>query len=304
MLVRLHSGDMAPGERLSLERWRARSAGHENAWREAEALWQGMDSLCEQAIPGSRPLPQESASAGRAFPRRRLPSKRWSAVAAAVALAWGLAIYPPARWLADYSTGTGQMLTVSLEDGSTVTLNTATALRVEFSENRRDIRLLSGEASFKVAKDAGRPFVVASDHGSARAVGTEFLVRETGDGLDVAVLEGTVSMEAGGQALLSHHQLGSYRQGAALRVDKAAPVENLAAWRDGYVIFDNTPLRAALAQIDRYRPGRVLLLNEKLADYRVSGVFSVDDIDRALRALGETTPARVAFVSSYVALVR
>lgn len=307
-LVRVQSGDLTRGERSELAGWRKRTPANELAWREAEELWLGVEPLRGRSIPGSQPMQRERPVLPlRAICRRRRWSRPWAAASAAAVLAWAVALYPPVRWLADYSTGTGQTQTVSLEDGSTVALNTDTAIRVEFSGNRRNIRLLSGEAVFKVAKDASRPFTVVAEHGSARAVGTEFLVRESDDGLDVAVLEGVVRMETGvlsGQALLTHHQRGSYRQGGTLRVDPSVAVENLTAWREGFITFDNTPLREALTQIDRYRPGEVLLLNEKLAEYRVSGVFRIGDLDQALHALGETTPARLSFLTPYLVLVR
>ena len=93
-----------------------------------------------------------------------------------------------------YTTGIGEQRTVLLPDGSTVELNAQSRLRVRFTDQERDVELLDGQALFKVAKNAARPFVVKSDVARVRAVGTKFDVNTMSDGTTVTVLEGRVAV--------------------------------------------------------------------------------------------------------------
>jgi ferric-dicitrate binding protein FerR (iron transport regulator) len=93
-----------------------------------------------------------------------------------------------------YSTAIGEQRSIRLDDGSTIDLNSQSKVRVRFSEQRRAIELLEGQALFRVAKNKSRPFVVATDNTHVRAVGTEFDVYRKTSGTVVTVLEGRVAV--------------------------------------------------------------------------------------------------------------
>jgi transmembrane sensor len=182
------------------------------------------------------------------------------------------AFYPPVWWQADYLTGKGERREIVLADGSRVLLNTESALAVYFDDAVRRVELVQGEAFFEVAKDASPPFVVTASGSAVRAVGTAFNVRRATHQVHVELAEGIVDvqdpqylrrvrLQAGQTALI-----GS----GTIDVNLARYPENFALWRDGYLQFDGVPLQAAIEQINRYRPGRVVLLNNRLADRRVS----------------------------------
>ncbi|MEJ1960797.1 MAG: FecR domain-containing protein [Gammaproteobacteria bacterium] len=96
-----------------------------------------------------------------------------------------------------YSTAVGEQRVIELQDGSTVRLNTQSRIAVRLSEHTRDIRLISGEAIFKVHHDTARPFRVHTLGAFIQAVGTEFNVYRRADRTKVAVLEGRVQISSG-----------------------------------------------------------------------------------------------------------
>ena len=300
-LVLVHSGDFNPAAQRQLSAWRHASAAHEQAWQQAQTLWQGMEGLRGKTIPGSQPLLPE---------RRRKPSnRRVSALAVACSLVLVVTIaigYPPSLWQADVVTDKGEQRTIHLADGSTAMLNTDTALSIHFDDNLRRIDLLQGEAYFKVAKGK-QAFLVATHNGDVRAVGTAFSVKLEEQAMQVELVEGKVDIQdarhqhrarlnAGQTALISDKQVS---------VQTAQTPENLALWREGYLQFDGLPLAEAIAQINRYRKGRVVLLNSKLAQQRISGLFRLDALDQAIASFQAAVPQLQVFsVTPYWVVLR
>ena len=312
-LTRRNSGEMGTSDRKALAEWRASSFAHEQAWRRAERLWQGLEPLRgRRGLPGSQPLSQEHRPSlqipaiSRSQRRRRLLPAL--AVACTVLLAVTLCTrYPPIYWQADYLTEKGERLSKTLADGSKVTLNTASAVKIEFDGETRRIRLLAGEAFFEVAKDAVHPFVVSAEEGEVRAVGTAFSVQRRDGLLQVELVEGVVDV-----ADRRHRQKALMQAGQVARIDAEAiriqpppRTDSLAVWREGYLQFDGLPLREAVEQINRYRPGRVVLLNNRLAVYRVSGLFRLDALDQAVDTLKDAVPGlRKTAVTSRLIVLR
>lgn len=179
-------------------------------------------------------------------------------------------------------TGIGQQATATLEDGSLVTLNTNTVLEVNYSKLRRDIRLVGGQALFKVAHNVARPFVVAAANREVVAVGTEFEVRLDGQKVRVALLEGRVRVQpiqtrrnedsAEPIAVLSPgEQLVANTSGDV--VVKSAKVDELVSWQTGRVRFDDMPLADAVAEMNRYNHTPIVITDPAAAKLRISGSF-------------------------------
>lgn len=338
-LTQLHSGEFSASAQQELHAWRAADSTHEQAWQRAQRLWDGLGQLRgRRVIPGAQPLPSEAGRQGHdadlvasnpvvtADSRRRgrdslrrltgrvntnTRSRRGRSVSLAVACCALLAVtltalYPPVFWRADYLTGKGEQRSVTLADGSRVMLNSATALAIHFDDNLRRVELLTGEAFFDVAKNAQRPFVVSSAGSEVRAIGTAFNVQRQSAQTQVELLEGIVEIQdaqqhrerltAGQSALVSGH---------AIALQTAKRPENMALWRDGYLQFDGLPLHQAVAQINQYRPGRVVLLNPALADKRISGLFRLDALDQALASLNAAVPElQVVSVTPYLVVLR
>jgi len=293
-LVRLGSGRATATDRLAFRRWRQSSAAHEAAAVEAEVLLHAVgetrqaDELRRQGTP-------LSAGSVRRHPvgRRVLFAGAAAASVAAVAVALP-ALGPLSGLYADHATAVGSRKRVTLADGSVVVLNTATAVSVDYSAQERRLVLHDGEALFEVAKDAARPFIVVAGDVEVRAVGTAFVVRLKRVFENVTVSEGTVEVKMGDRPpirVVAGQQLDvSESDGFKLRM---VDVDAATAWQRGKLIFNRRPLENVVAELQRYRTGRIMILGDRLKTLEVTGVFDLDDTDRILRTIEETTKARV-----------
>jgi transmembrane sensor len=210
------------------------------------------------------------------------------------------------RLQADYVTATGERTTVRLADGSTLTLDTATAVAVDLGETRR-IRLFKGAVYCEVSPDTAHPFVVTARNSAVRVLGTRFSVR-TGDEADtVTVAQGTVRVTRNekpedAQVLHADEQTTAYPDRLGTLVKMRA--QQVLAWTRGSLVFEQTPLADAIERIQSYRRGLVLVRNSRLRDYRISGRFELDDPDRILDALAKTLPIEVHRYTPWVTVIR
>jgi transmembrane sensor len=192
-----------------------------------------------------------------------------------------------------YITGIGEQRIVPLADGSVVTLNTATEIRLHFSPTRRGVELVSGQANFEVAKDVNRPFVVTAGGSEVRAVGTQFDVYKTADKVTVTLIEGKVAVkevqvESGaGSAeinLTAGEQLSyEVKTGAVKRA--SADIPRVSAWRGRKLDFSDTPLADAIAEANRYSHVQIELDAPELQSARISGTFEAGRNDLFVEGL-------------------
>ncbi|NOT13809.1 MAG: DUF4880 domain-containing protein [Methylococcaceae bacterium] len=209
---------------------------------------------------------------------------------------------------ADYRTLIGEQSTLHLADGSTVYLNTDTALDVSLSEHERRILLLQGEAEFEVAHDKNRPFRVMTGNTTTEAIGTRFVVRYNDSVGDVTLLEGkvrttrasakgeileTVTLKPGDHVAFNDQMLGDV---------KATDLAAANAWRRGRLVMNFVALQDVVTEINRYRRGRVLLLNSDLGQRKIHVAMEINHIDDWLNALDDTLPMRVRHVGHIVLL--
>ena len=295
-VVRLASGEMTQAEMAALRDWLDRDAAHRAAFEEARATWQMAAGLRQDFAAASRPL------RARRFPR-------WVAgMAAAALVALALFADPLTALRADASTAVGEQRRLVLDDGSIVHLNTDSAVAVRFSAAERRLELLRGEAYFEVAPNPARPFVVAAQDGTARAVGTAFSVRDAAGHVSVAVSEGKVSITAPARGddsvLLGPGGQARYGAGQALQAVRDTAPESVAAWRNGRIVFDGLPFGTAVAELDRYLPGTIVIARAVPAARPVSGVFATDTLDGAVAALAETQGLRVFRITRYLTILR
>ncbi|MCJ2028569.1 FecR domain-containing protein [Methylobacterium sp. J-043] len=283
-VARLASSDATDADRRAFETWRGADPAHAAAYAEMDALWRRLGQLPD--------------------PRRKGPPKTLAGLAAialiGAALAYQVGLLDRLR--ADLWSGVGTIEHATLPDGSRVDLNTDTAIAVRFTQGEREITLLRGEASFDVVPDRSRPFVVRGGGLSVRAVGTRFFLRADGADSPVGVAEGRVDVSAqSGHVVVSAGEevrLG----GDALHV-AAADVERATAWRDGRLIFSGKPLAAVLMELNRYRRGRIVLLDRGLGERRVTGAFDARNTDDALDVIATTMGIRIRRFSPLLVLV-
>jgi transmembrane sensor len=195
-------------------------------------------------------------------------------------------------------TGVGERATATLDDGSTVVLNTNSVLEINYSRMRRDVRLLAGQVLFKVAHDAGRPFVVAAANHEVVAIGTEFEVRLDGEKVRVALLQGRVRVEPIKTHYASKAEVAFMTPGEQLVASstgvlvKPANVRELVSWQQGRVRFDNTRLADAVAEMNRYSRTRILVDDQAAAEIRITGAFRTGQSYSFTQTISEAFPVQ------------
>lgn len=312
-VIRLGGEKLSEVEQVRLQRWLRESPAHAAAFECARSAWAELTAL--KAVPGSL---VEDVLAVHNSPRiehAAIPSRTLrrglSMLAVAVFLGGGLGAFwfgnPLLMLEADYRTGPGESRTVTLADGSQVQLGTETALAIHFDGQERRVELLSGEAYFTVAPMRGsetRPFVVRSANGTTKALGTQFMAERLDDGTEIVAAEHRIQVSTDNgvePVVLSPGQAVHYDRLSGLGAVTAANLDQATAWRRGSLIFDKVPLSDVVAELNRYRRGRIVIANTTLAMRRVSGVFEIADLDGALasitRELGVQSSALPPFVT-------
>ena len=206
-----------------------------------------------------------------------------------------------------YATRIGQVQVAPLEDGSVVTLNTASEIEVNYSETRREIELVSGEALFDVAKNAARPFIVNAGDTQVRAVGTSFSVRRLeGRPIEVLVSEGVVEVTHDGNVRRVAANVRAVTAARAVEVAAIAPakVERQLAWRDGRLVFEGETLREAAREFERYSDTRIVIADPELAGRTITGLYVPTDPVGFARAVGKAMNLKVAVSEGEVRLSR
>ncbi|MEP9404084.1 FecR family protein [Sphingomonas silueang] len=292
-VVRLTSGDAGDHDRREFESWRSEPE-NARAYDRAQRLWSGIGPILrerEQAgWPDAAAEPDDGRRAGRA--RRRLDRSaalRYAAIAAAVVMSVGAADRYATRWQYDHVSDARVQEDVPLADGSRVTLGPDTAFTTDFRNGVRHVALARGEAFFDVRHDPAHPFVVSSRDGVVRVLGTAFTVRRRDDDLTVVtVSRGRVGVTSGARdaVLVPDRQIAFGPQGLG-RI-RAVDASLETAWTRGRLIMENRPLSQILEELDRYRAGRILLLNAEAGERRINAVIDLDRTDSWLTALASS----------------
>ncbi|QMV75755.1 FecR domain-containing protein [Comamonas piscis] len=294
--VRLQEEAGSAEAQADLALWRAQSPAHERAWQRAMAV-----SLQAGSIPAS------VGSPALARPQRRL-TRRESVralallitAAPAVWLAWRMA--PVQQWTASHSTATGERRSWTLADGSRLVLDTASAADVQFDAQQRRIHLRAGAIYVETAPDpqtSARPFIVTTEQGEVRALGTRFSLR-CGDGYtDVAVQQDAVEVRVRGDAEPLRLQAGQQlRFGGSEAGPAQAAAPASSQWVQGVLAADNMRLDAFLAELSRYRKGW-LRCDPQVAALRISGAFQLADTDAVLANLAQLLPVQISARTPY-----
>ncbi len=288
---------------IDAARFRAWIAGDPARRREFEAIDEFWEDL--KAIEDSPEVRRErSAIAQRRAQAAPTPNSGrrsliWTGATAVLLAAIGTTLWIEHEPADRYVTGVGEQRTVPLADGSVVTLNTATDIRVHFSQERRGVELVSGQANFEVAKDPGRPFVVTAGDRAVRAVGTQFDVYKTSEKVTVTLIEGKVaviladslpvsaaeSASRPEEIVLTAGEQLSYRAKAGSVERKSADIPRVEAWRARKLDFNDTPLTEAISEANRYSATQIVLDAPDLKDARISGRFEAGRNDLFVEGL-------------------
>ena len=303
-LVKRDSGNWSDGDQAALSQWLDASTARVVAFVRLEAAWkrlQRLQSLGAGTPAGVIPSPDEW-QLSPVFDRnavRPVTRHPWLKYGIAAAVAVVACVISARVWLFDgavYSTPVGGVASVPMIDGSKITLNTDSRIRVDVSGSERHVRLEQGEAFFQVAKDPTRPFVVTAGDRRVIAVGTAFSVRrDADDSIRVAVTEGTVRVEQqtslmgrkpNGDMLLPAGNIALTRSDQVMLQQKPVPaVEEAVSWRTGFVVFHETALTEVVAELNRYNTRKIVLEDASLATIRLSGRFEPTQYQAFVRLL-------------------
>lgn len=308
-LVRLHAGSGSAQLRQDFDRWLTQDPVHAQAFGEAQSLWEDL-----ARVTHTRPVVSSMLAPVRRWVPRVPTAMQAVAAVSIVVLSW---IFLPVLLKsvqvagADYRTGLGEQAVVSLADGTSVHLNTRTALNVTMSKTERRITLLEGEANFVVAPDGDRPFIVVTASATAMALGTEFTVRAWDEETIVSVLEHSVLVAATGEVpkglasstLQAGEQVRVNPGRAGMGEVKSVNPMMVKAWQHGKLLFDGEPLGRVVAELNRYRPGVILMMNPELESMRVTGVFDLTDPGAGLQAMQETLPISSLTLTPYLTVI-
>jgi len=321
---RMHREKVPDDARAAFAQWLAESPAHRAAYEDIDRTWGDLRAAAHD--PQILALRHEAALRLTRRTSKRTRPFAWAA-AAVVLTVMGTSLVAMSmhstsgrsltvllldvfRTTDDrrYATATGQRLTVTLRDGSQLTLNTQTELQIAFTKTERAVRLIRGQALFEVAKDPARPFVVTAHSRRFIAVGTAFDVRLAGEQIELTMVEGTVRVErdtnlspTASVALPTARAatavprsiarrdpppgappaVTSLTAGEQLTVNsgdedhvRPADAERVTSWRRGQVIFENTRLADAIAELNRYSETKIELADPALSDLRISGGFA------------------------------
>jgi transmembrane sensor len=215
-------------------------------------------------------------------PRFRQPLT-WAAALLPAALLAGWYLWPGGG---AFETPIGATANIPLPDGSNVTLNTASRIRIALDDRQRRIELRSGEVFFDVAKDPTRPFIVDAGVRRIVAVGTKFSVRRDGSEVSVIVTEGAVRFDADGAGLLEAGAVArTIGDEVAVENKTVREAEEALSWRTGYLTFDETSLGEVAAEFNRYTPRPIRIASARLEDLRITGRFRATNTDAFIRVV-------------------
>ena len=292
----IFEGSASQAQREQWLEWMLADPRHAKAYLELEDLWALAAEL--PAVQAPRTVPARGVS------RRRFVQLAMAACTAAVATG------SATLWLkgnglsfADLQTGVGQTRTERLPDGSVIELAGNTALDLDFSATTRRLRMLRGEAYFSVAADT-RPLRIDTEAGTVVSQQGVFCLSCDGSRADLAVSERSAGVQVPGQEV----QLG---QGEALTFSTAglgpvqrAELDQVMAWRNGSLVFFNTPLAQVVKQLQRWREGRIFIADAQLAARPVSLILNRHRPEQMLDVLARTLPIRLHRYTDLVTIIR
>jgi transmembrane sensor len=278
-VIRLDGGELSESERQQLDAWLSANPRHLGAFVRAQAIWSDADRVAALDAGRTAANPQPAQSARFANPMRRLLA------ASLAAMLVGGAIVAATHLIGREGTRFGEIRRLTLADGSTIVLNASSVVQIKFEKNERRVVLRAGEASFQVAHDVQRPFVVQAREVAVKAVGTSFSVRLRPAAVSVTVMEGVVEVMRPNETKVEEVKvIGRNREliapvahpmAATTLTDRE--VTRQMAWQQGLLIFDGERLSQAVAEVNRYSLTPVVIDSDWLAQRAFVGVFRVGD---------------------------
>lgn len=328
MLLDEHS--LSASEQAEFRLWLDSSRQNLVAFEEVARVWGKMDVLegMAELFPLDFLQSEQALSTGQSV-KTGYSAKGWMGAAAAAVCVLAItsvfafnqygAFYGPLdgtfyRPFTDvdrqhYITGIGETETIGLEDGSVITANTDSELRIAVDDDERRIELTRGEAFFDVEHDPDRPFTVYAGHGYVRAIGTAFSVYNNDGVVEVIVTEGSVEIisnepdvvfgETDKPILLESGQIAEYDKTVELLEDiDAQELSRQLFWKKGMLAFEGQSLEEVVDEFSRYTTISIKIVSDDIREIRVGGYFRSDDLNGMLAALESNFGIRVTEVNA------
>lgn len=313
--IRMADGSMTDDEQAAFETWLSQSDHHRRAFEDVVRTWHGIDEISLQ--PDIIAFRSEALDGFGATNRRRWAGRfsgyrQIFAVAASLVLmllAYG--IYAQFAF-ASYVTATGERRVIVLDDGSRVSLDADTNVRVRYGSSRRELQLVQGRAKFDVAKDPLRPFTVTAANRMVIATGTEFSVELLGRKVHVILYEGHVAVLSDrdkrlgavpknapdGEARMADEMLTPGRElvaEIATEQTKILPTDPALTltWEAGLLSFADEPLQSAVERMNRYSQQKLAIGTAAAARTPVNGVYSAGNSAAFIEGVTSVSPLRV-----------
>jgi len=311
--ARMNADDVTADDHARFEAWLRNHQCNVKAYAELVATWN------ELARSGPLVRAVYFGQAMNAASARSAGVPRWlagalAATVVAIGLSGGWTFYKQ-KDDTRFQTAIGEQVAVMLPDGSSFNLNTNSRIDVDYSQRSRIVRLERGEAYFKVAHDAHRPFWVHAGDRWVRAVGTAFNVYLRPSGVQVTVSEGTVnvvdatgrksppsdaSYDKSAAALTAGEQADAQGNADVIRALNTAQLSRLLAWRKKNLYFQNEPLGNVVNELMRYTPLKIEVVDDSLRQLPVGGTFqtSPEGAEALLKMLQDGFGAQIRRVGA------
>jgi len=294
--ARALSGEMSAAEQQVLDAWLVADAHHRQAYIEYADVIALVDQV--EASSAEKNLQCDLEDFAKTHNSRiswRIAAPAMAASITAIALFIGVFTQTTTDSVS-YATKQGETLEVVLADGSSVSLNTNSQIEVTYTQENRQVRLVEGEALFDITRDRSRPFIVSSQNAEAVVVGTRFNVHATASETIVSVLSGVVEVDAAPNkldrkplsttavTLIAGQEVSVDETGAHEAVRSFNP-DAVTSWRRGEAYYENEPLSAVIADLNRYYAIELILGDAEIGEIPVTGRFDLKNQAVTVEAL-------------------
>lgn len=299
-VVKLETDSMTDGDEARFVEWMEQDERHGEAFYEAEQTWQLMQQVKQEQVA------QVEVKQSSWLLQSLMPIAATVLIVVSSMLWWQDLYFAT---MSDHYTKTGQRLEQRLSDGSELILNTDSAVDIQFSDNKRLVKVLSGEVYVTVAPDKTKPFVVQIGDMQVTALGTEFIVRkDNNEQPSVVVTEHSVKVESTESSqvnlvLNQGYKVSLDENTETLSKVQAVDIEQAQSWRAGRYVFRDQSLQQVVDELSRYYDGKIVIRDKELQQQKVSGVLDLDDPRNSLNNLARSLAIKVNSLSPYLLLL-
>ncbi len=332
--VHLYSPSLTPAERKAMQHRRNESRDYDQSFVMAHQLLAALDEWADELAADEFIQSEIGSRKSEAKSKFTTTLGRW-AIAACVLVAivaglqWSGENSMPQNDILRYVTRIGEQKTIELSDGSVITLNTASQVLVDMTDNMRRVVMDRGEAWFNVARDPLRPFTVELEGRSISVLGTEFSVRRSAEGFSLALLDGVVAIHRQGQEPEVDAPYLKTEEGTTLEIDASVQrrisagtvvffdalkqqfsaildpqIQQRQSWRKGLLSFRGEPLVRVVEELNRYSAKPIQLEGSGLEGLKVFATFKIGQMALVMQGLENSVPVKVVPYVDRIVIVK